>query len=89
VLFEKQLIVIDSVKPFRVLDRFYIGDITAEEVTVDGSHFVQLVRDNDRDVYIQVDPSDSKSKLFANVIVEQVNALEEIEGDTSEFQFTI
>lgn len=89
VLFEKQVVVIDSVKPFRVLDRFYIGDMNAEEVTVEDSDFVKLTRDSGKTIYIQIDNSDSKSKLFASVIVEQVNALEEIDGNADDFQFTI
>lgn len=90
VLFETQIVVVDSTKPFRVLDRFYIGDLNAEIVENDSGSFVRLSGESkNKDVYIQFDPSDSKSKLFSSVLIEQVNELEEIDGDPSDFQFVL
>ena len=89
VLFERQLVVVDSAKPFRVLDRFYIGDLSAETVEVEGSEFVRVYGEEmSRDVYIQFDSSESKSTVFSSVITEQVNALEEVKDNAEEFQFT-
>lgn len=79
ILFETQFVIIDSVRPFRIMDGFSILDAKVEEVEKDGSNFIKICRSSSKDIFIPVDLDNPQSRRFSSILVEQVNSVVEEE----------
>lgn len=83
-LCETQLVVIDSVYPFRVFDKFSLIDVQTDVITQDGDQYIWIHRDETKDIFIQLDSTDTNSTRFKSLLFEQTETIQTKKEDDSD-----